>query len=74
MERQRDRQVNTTYSANNSAIKITAEIWKKLLWHGGVKKKQIQRGDVLEEYKYNLVGVKEQLNWLRKGIWTVVHD
>ncbi len=39
-----------------------------------LKKKQIQRGDVLEEYKYNLVGVKEQLNWLHKGIWTVVHD
>jgi hypothetical protein len=28
----------------------------------GEKKKQIQRGDVFEEYESNLVGVKEQLN------------
>jgi hypothetical protein len=27
-----------------------------------LKKKLIQRGDVFEEYKSNLVGVKEQLN------------
>jgi hypothetical protein len=26
------------------------------------KKRQIQRGDMFEEYKYNLVGVKEKLN------------
>ena len=26
------------------------------------KKKQIQRGDMFEEYKHSLVGVKEQLN------------
>ena len=38
------------------------------------EKKQIQRGDVFEEYKHNLVGEKEQLNWLHKGNWAVSHD
>ncbi len=37
------------------------------------EKKQIQRGDVFEEYKHNLVGVKEQLHWLHKGNWAVLH-
>jgi hypothetical protein len=30
------------------------------------EKKQVQRGDVFEEYKHNLVGVKKQLNCLHK--------
>jgi DNA integrity scanning protein DisA with diadenylate cyclase activity len=38
------------------------------------EKKQIQRGDMFEKYKHNFMGVKEQLNWLNKGNWTVLHD
>ena len=44
------------------------------MWHVGDKKKEIQRGDVIEEYKASKVAVMEQLNWLCKGNWTVVHD
>ena len=38
------------------------------------EKKQIQRGDVFEEYKHNLVGVKGQLNWLHKAKWRLKHN
>jgi hypothetical protein len=38
------------------------------------EKKQVQRGDVFEEYKHNLVGVKKQLNCLHKDKWSFKHD
>ena len=69
MERQQELQVNTT---NITKMKKTAHIGAMANVkhrHGGGE--QLQSRDVFVKYKHNLVGVKEQLNWLHiMGKWT----
>ncbi len=60
--------MNTTKFAKILAIKKTAEKGDMAyVTCRCEKKKQIQRGDVIANYKHNLVGVKEKLNLLYMG-------
>ena len=74
MERQRELQVNTTKFTKILAIKNG---WKGK--YGAAtcrceKQIQIERVDVFEKYKHNLVGVNEQVNCLHMGKLTLSHD
>jgi hypothetical protein len=54
--------VNMTKFAQISAMKKMAEKGNMVRTSRCEKKKQIQRGDMFEKYKHNLMGIKEQLN------------
>jgi hypothetical protein len=50
----------THYTPKRRKKRLKTEIWRCDM--RCEKKRQIQRGEVFEEYKHNLVGVTEQLN------------